>query len=98
MQARRASMHASNLPCGQLTRAASKAFFLDQQTHPRILANAKFCRGRHPASPNYLPRAFEHGPTNALLAWDSLCLEHLLELPALSVAARSIGVARPPTP
>ena len=83
---------------GTLTPAASKAFFLNKHAYLRVFADAKIFRGRHPASPNHLPRAFEHRPTNALMAWDSLCLEHLLELSTLSVAARSVGIARPPIP
>ena len=79
-----------------LTSVASKAFFFNKHAHLRVFAGAKLFCGRHTASPNHLPGAFKNRPTNALLTGDSPYLEHLLELSALSVAARSVGIARPP--
>jgi hypothetical protein len=81
-----------------LTSVASKAFFLNKHAYLRVFADAKLFSGRHPASPNHFPCAFQNRPTNALMTGNSLCLEHLLELLTLSVAARSVGIARPPTP
>src|SRR5215472_19267924 len=98
MRARHLSMHAEGPWRSQLTRRRSKTFLLDQQTHPSAFTSTKAFGRRHSARPNHFSCAFKNWPTDALVTGDSLYQEHLLELSALPVAARSVGIARPPTP
>src|ERR1700690_1080151 len=98
MQSHRLSMHDAIPPSQPLTPASSKPIFLDYHSDPGALSSSKFFSRRHPASPNHLTSAFEHGPLRALAAGDPPGQKHLLEFPGLAVAAGPIRVARLPVP